>query len=263
MNKVGQVDEKPEWKRISQITLYLLLIFLSGCSRNEPTSAIISDPALKEINPISTYTLDISEPSGIAYNNVKNTLMIVSDSKPIIYEVSLAGVTLNRIDAAGVDMEAIALSANCDTIYVAEERARQITLFTPTGSRLLSFKADVAVVDNSALEGVSVKKSDNRIFILNEKDPCMLLCYQNLTEVFRKRLGYTGDVSDICYEDSTGFLWVLSDESRMILKLDEAGNLLDKWEIPFSKGEGIAVAGDKLYIVNDQDGKMYVFNRPN
>lgn len=66
--------------------------------------------------------LDILEPSGIVYNSINNSLMVVSDGRPDIYEVSLFGVTLNTIIASGSDMEGITLSRNCDTIYVVEEK---------------------------------------------------------------------------------------------------------------------------------------------
>lgn len=251
------------FKKDNNIFLLLLpvLLFMSGCSRSEPVSPN-SGAEVKKISPVSVYQLDISEPSGIAYNSAGNTLLIVSDSKPEVFEVNLAGVIIRTINVNGSDMEGVAVSSGGDTIYIVEERLRQVSLFNRAGAKLASFKADVAQLDNSGLEGVAVKRNGKSIFVINEKDPKMLLYYENYTETWRKSFEYAADLSDICYEDSSGFLWVISDESGMILRLSETGILIDKWEIPFSKGEGIAVVGDKLYIVNDQDGKMYVFRRP-
>ncbi len=242
------------------IIIYLLL--QAGCSRNEPYVAV-TPSTIQKIIPINTYVLDVSEPSGLAYNAVNNTFMVISDSHPEIYEISLNGATLNTIPASGSDMEGIALSKNCDTVIVVEERIRSVTSFALNGAKLDTIIVDVAVLGNSGLEGVTFNHTGRQMFVLNEKDPRMLLCYENLTKKWQKNLDYTGDVSDVCYEESTGFLWVISDESRMILKLSSTGTLIKQWEIPFSKGEGIAIVGDKIYVVNDQDGKMYVFHKPN
>jgi uncharacterized protein YjiK len=70
------------------------------------------------------------------------------------------------------------------------------------------------------------------------------------------------NIVDIYYEDSTNCFWLISNESSKIMKLNSAGDLIKEWEIPFTKGEGITIVDDKVYIVNDADGKLYVFQKP-
>ena len=242
------------------LSLIINPIFFS-CSRDNSQS-IINPTEIQKIYPINEYLLDILEPSGIVYNSINNSLMVVSDGRPDIYEVSLFGVTLNTIIASGSDMEGITLSRNCDTIYVVEEKKKLVTSFNLSGSKLASFSADVATNDNSALEGITINKTSNNLFVINEKYPRMILSYNNLTERWRKTIDYASDISDIYYEDSTNCFWLISDESQKILKLSSTGELLKEWQIPFTKGEGITIVGDKIYIVNDSDGKLYVFQKP-
>ncbi len=62
-------------------------------------------------------------------------------------------------------------------------------------------------------------KTSNHLFVINEKDPRMILGYNNLTEIWRKTIDYASDISDIYYEDSTNSFWLISDESQKILKI--------------------------------------------
>ncbi|MCO6446535.1 MAG: SdiA-regulated domain-containing protein, partial [Ignavibacterium album] len=74
---------------------------------------------------------------------------------------------------------------------------------------------------------------------------------------------YTLDISDIYYDEICNCIWIISDESKRILKLSTTGELLKQWEIPFTKGEGITIVNEKIYVVNDSNSKMYVFQKPN
>lgn len=242
------------------IPVITTLIFL-GCSRDNPET-ITNPVVVQKIFPIAEYTLDIPEPSGVAYNSRNNSLLVVSDGQPDIYEINFTGITLNTIQATGSDMEGITLSKNCDTIYVVEEKKKLVTSFDLNGNRLTSFSVNVATSDNSALEGITLKKANNEIFVINEKDPRMILGFMNFTEIWRKTIDYVSDISDIYFEESTNCIWLISDESKMIIKLSATGDLLKQWEIPFLKGEGITIVNDKVYVVNDQDGKLYIFQKP-
>lgn len=242
-------------------TFTLIILLLIGCSRDNPES-INNPPEVQKIFPTNEISLTIPEPSGIAYNSVNNSLMIVSDGRPDIYEIDFSGNILSSIISAGADMEGICLSKNCDTIYVVEEKKKLITSFDLSGSKLFSFSVDVATSDNSALEGITINKLSNTLYTINEKDPSMILAYTGSTELWRKLIDYTSDISDIYYEESENCFWVISDESSRILKLNINAALINQWEIPFTKGEGITVVNDKLYVVNDSNAKMYVFQKP-
>ncbi len=237
------------------------MISLPGCSRSDPASAETPDNIVT-LKPLAVINLDIPEPSGIAYCSKSNTLFIVSDGLPDIFETDLAGVVIKTIPTTSSDMEGIALSKNCDTIFVAEERNQLITSYSLNGNRLSSFPVNVATLPNNALEGVTVDNSTGHLFVINEKLPAMILEFNNLVELWRKEINYTSDISDIYYEESSDCFWIVSDESKKVLKLSRDGVLISQWLISFSKGEGITIVGDKMYIVCDADSKMYVFQKP-
>lgn len=90
----------------------------------------------------------------------------------------------------------------------------------------------------------------------------MLLEFYNLTEIWRKEINYSTDISDIFYDQTDSSLWIVSDESKRILKLTLALHLISEWSIPVVQGEGITIVQDKIFIVSDPESKMYVFQKP-
>ena len=99
--------------------------------------------------------------------------------------------------------------------------------------------------------------------MLNEKLPCMLLEFNNSVEIRRKEINYTIDISDVFFEQSSNYYWIVSHESQKILKLTSDFNLISEWTIPVIQAEGITIVQDKIYIVSDSESKMYVFQKPN
>lgn len=237
----------------------------TGCTRKEPTTIIGNDPSSSTaLQPIAQYYLGekITEPSSIVFFEQRNTLLVVSDSHPEVYEIDFRGKLLSTIATAGSDLEGIALSRTNDTIYVAEERNKRIVSYRSNGTQLSSFSADVATLPNNALEGVAVRKNGN-IFVLNEKSPGMLLEFTPAgSEIRRINLSFALDFSDVFYDESGEYLWFVSDESKKVIKTDMNCQPLAQWSIPFTKGEGITIVRDTVYIVNDADATMYLFHKP-
>jgi len=243
----------------------LFILFTTiGCKREEPAKETIIGPTgTATLQPIAEYYLgtNILEPSGIFYNSKNNSLMVVSDAQSEIFEIDFKGFLTRTITISSSDLEGIALTKNCDTIFVTEEKNRLVTSYLINGSKLSSFSVDVATTPNNALEGITIDKSGN-LYILNEKLPGMLLEYQGSAEIKRISLALASDYSDIFYDEPEDCFWIISDESEKIIKADKNGSLISQWSIPFSKGEGITIVRDTIYIVNDSDAKLYIFNKP-
>jgi uncharacterized protein YjiK len=235
-----------------------------GCERNAPAQDTPTGPTgATTLQPIAEYYLGskILEPSGIAYNSKNNSFFVVSDAQPEVFEINSKGILLNTIATSGSDLEGIALTKNCDTIYVVEEKNRLVTSYLTSGIKISSFSVDVATVSNNALEGITIDRN-GFLYVLNEKLPGMLLEYRNTTEIKRMSLALALDYSDIYYDEKEDCFWIISDESEKVMKTDKNGSLLSQWSIPFSKGEGITIVRDTMYIVNDTDAKLYIFNKP-
>jgi uncharacterized protein YjiK len=217
---------------------------------------------IDSLEQLAVYNLDIPEPSGITYNSQIELFMIVSDDESDIFLVDSIGNLRGKISTSGSDMEGIAVSKNCDTIFVVEETKRLVSSYTISGSFISSFSVDVATNSENALEGIARSPINGRLTILNEKLPCMLLEYDNSKEFWRKEIRYASDISDIFYDENTNCFWVTSDEARKVLKLSSEFNLISEWTISVNQAEGITILRDKIYIVSDSESKMYVFQKP-
>lgn len=243
----------------------LLVLFASitnySCKRNEPPSVTVKEPETPPLQLVRVHALSISEPSGLAYSSSQQALYMISDNSPAVYRIDTLGNVLSSIPITAQDIEGVALSPNVDTIFVVEETPSLVSTFLSNGTKLSSFPVTVRTLPNHSLEGISF---DNRghLFVINEKDPIMMLEFTGQTEVSRTLLHYTTDISDICYDAAGDCFWIVSDESKMVIKITKTGTLLGAWTTPVPQGEGIAIIANRMYIVSDVEAKLYVFVKP-
>lgn len=247
------------------LSAVLLSLAAFSCSRNEPVTVVPDPvPGTASITPIASYSIGthVAEPSGIVHHPGRNALLVVSDSHPEVVELSFTGTFLSAVSTVSADLEGVALSRTADSIYVVEERTRSVVTYSANGTKLSSFTADVSTLPNNGLEGITVG-ADGNLFVLNEKAPGMILEFTRQgTEVRRMTLTYALDYSGLFYDGTADCLWVVSDESKKVMKLSMTGALIKEWLLPFTKGEGITIVRDTMYIVNDADAKLYVFTAP-
>ncbi len=237
------------------------MITLGSCSRSEQPANDPTSPAGPSLQLVTSYSMSISEPSGLAYSPKTRQLYMVSDARAAIYVIDTAGVVLSTTPIAAQDLEGIALTQNADTFYVVEETLSQVSSFLPDGTKISSFPITVRTNTSHGPEGVTIDSMGNLV-VINEKLPAMMLVYAGTTEVSRTTLTYTTDISDICYDSATDAFWIVSDESQSVLKISRTGALLGQWSAPVNQGEGIAFIGNRMYIVSDTDARLYVFVKP-
>lgn len=242
----------------------IIILSLAGCRRNEPdTNAPVNPPSAKGFQLLQVFNLGspIVEPSGLVYNSKKNCLLVVSDERTDIFEIDFEGRVTGTIPTDGDDLEGITLSPGCDTIYVTEETRQLVTAYRYNGQKLFSFPVNVAANPAHALEGITID-SNGDLFVLNERDPGMIVQFRNNTETGRRLIENLLDISDIFYDKTDDSFWIVSDESASLIKTTKAGALTGQWNLSFDKGEGVAIVNDRIYIVRDSDSKMYVYSKP-
>ncbi len=243
----------------------VMMVVLFACSRTNPLQGNDGpgDPEIITLQPLRSIDLlpQVPEPSGLAFDAIRHSLYVVSDSQPDLFEIDFTGAVQHKIAAAGADLEGVALSLTGDSLYIVEERNQQVVTLSRAGARLHSLPVRVATLDNNALEGVTVDDHGD-LWVINEKNPRLLLHFHGDQELGRQEITRVDDLSDLCFDPADRSLWIVSDESRKVIKLSTTGTLLGEWQLPFSKGEGIAFAGDRMYIVNDQDAHLYIFAKP-
>lgn len=245
-------------KNIDVILSIVFILFVS-CSKNNEVF-----PVNNGLELINSYKINVLEPSGLAINNDGTILYTVSDSTNKIYKLSTAGDVLQTFEYAGNDLEGISVFTNTK-LLVVEERTKEVVEYDIETGNFTKHKIDYKnTTANSGLEGVAYNFNDGTIFILNEKDPGLLIRLNpNYTIKTSTTLNFASDYSGIFHESATDNLWIVSDQSRTINKCNLEGNLIKSYPINVIKAEGIAISNDKIYIVSDAEAKLYIYKKPN
>jgi uncharacterized protein YjiK len=247
--------------RIVHAAVAILLLGKMSCNRNEQSATAPAMPARQSLQLVTTYSLTVTEPSGLAYAPATRSLYMISDNRSEVFKIDTTGKVLSSIPVSASDIEGIAVSNSGDTLYIVEETASLLSTILMNGTKVSSVPVTVRTDPKHSLEGVTVDNAGH-IVVINEKAPTMLLEFVGGTEVRRLLLGYSSDISDICFDASGDCFWIVSDESQKVMKLSPSGDLLGEWSIPVQQGEGIAFIRDRFYIVSDVDAKLYVFVKP-
>lgn len=238
--------------RIAFISLFSTLLI--GCYSNSTFQNVIK--------PSKVYKLNISEPSGITFQN--NHLYIVSDYNGMVYKTDLKGEILEKIQTPTTDNEGVCFNKK-GNIVVVNESKRKIVEVSLKGKELNKFKIKGKQKhNNSGLEGVCFIPSENDYFILNEKSPKQLLRISSKGKIKEElKIKYCNDLSGICFDEQSNSLWIVSDESQLLMNVSLKGKLIKSYKIPVVKAEGVCIVNDKIYVVSDLEHKLYVFKKLN
>ncbi len=242
--------------------IYIFILpLLIACSLNDGINGVDDNSDLLKI---ASYHIDgVPEPSGLSLHINGKSLWTVSDQTAKVYQISLDGRLLKTLSYLGEDLEGVSQSALDGTLWIAEERKREIVQLDTLGSELARHKIAVQNNDeNSGLEGIAANPANDHFYVLNEKNPALFMDVSaDASILYSKTIAYINDCSGIAAEPEGAFLWMVSDESRKIIKCDLLGNQLESFQIDVDKAEGITVslADSLIYIVSDSEQKLYVY----
>lgn len=233
--------------------------FLSSCGDRNEIDSINTD----KLELITSFKINVPEPSGLAINNEGTLLYTVSDNTNKIYKLSTTGNLIQTFNYKGNDLEGVSMFT-ANKLLLAEERTKEIVEYNmSTGTSVKHKIAYDNSEDNSGIEGVAFNKNDNTIFILNEKKPGLLMRLRsNFTIVSKDELNFASDYSGIFHESSSNILWIVSDQNKTVNKCSLKGELIKSYPINVTKAEGIVVTNTKIYVVSDSDAKIYVYKKP-
>lgn len=232
-----------------------------------------------------------AETSGLAWHAATNTLFTITGKLPKLAQLSLTGELIREIDLLGVaDTEGVAVLSD-GRFAVVDERRGTLSIFSlPVENHIdlsrkgLQFKLDelapeLMIPDNKGLEGVAWDAANNRFILAKERDPHAL--YALAFDLQSNRIGaltelpagnlFMRDISGLSYDLRTGHLLVLSDDSSMLLELDQhfepvsfmsffrGFNGLDKG---IKQAEGVTMdAQGNIYVVGEPN-VFYRFSKP-
>lgn len=242
---------------INQFTSIILLSFLAlSCkSQNE----IVTPKA--EFKLVNSFSLQLYEPSGLAFDETENALWLVCGRDQRVYKIDLMGNIIQKLNYVGDDLEGIAYDLRDKTLWVVEERTREVVHLNANGNELLRMPIAIDGAVNNGLEGICFDDQWN-MFVLNEKKPGVLLELNQDFSIHKKHdLEFALDYSDVNYNDMVKNFYILSDESKAIFVWNSKDGIKAKFDLPWTKGEGIAVnkTADRIFIANDSLATLFEF----
>lgn len=202
------------------------------------------------------------------------------------FEVETEGLEGVALNAAGRFLYTVQESKNV-IIKIDLENKREV-LFRP----LAQMRGYETVADdfrgsenNKGLEGITIRHDDGAVFVIKEGKPGLLIeVSADLDRIrFAVRLdrehGFIDDdtaddkvdFSGICYDSKRKLLWIVSDKAKRLFLFDPVTKrVLQSFALGYSqdgdyreikKAEGVAIdeTSGRLYIVSDEEARLYVF----
>ena len=228
--------------------------------------------------------------SALTYDPDRRSLFTVTNQRAELIELSLAGKILRRMPLTGFgDAEAVEYIS--PGIYViSDERAQRLFKVHVDDSTRWLDAADseqlslgLGLNGNKGFEGLAYDSQGRRLFVAKERDPLRILeitgfpgdeqrLNLQVTDDQRRDRGlFVRDLSSLQFDERSGHLLALSDESRLVIELDLDGRPIStlsllrgmhglKRSVPQAEGLAMDEQGT-LYLVSEPN-LFYVFAKP-
>ncbi|KAA8693009.1 DNA-binding protein [Pseudomonas caricapapayae] len=230
--------------------------------------------------------------SGLSYDPDRKSLFTVTNQNPELVELSLDGRVLRRIPLVGFgDAEAVEYISPGVYVISDERQLRLIQIHVDDNTKSLNaadaeqLTLGLTTSGNKGYEGLAYDSRGKRLFVARERDPVQIIEVRGFPRVNAdapgnlqvitdgKRDGKLSvrDLSSLQFDEASGHLLALSDESKRILELDTTGRpigsgSLKKGDMGLSRSvpqaEGMAMDDEgTLYLVSEPN-LFYVFRKP-
>jgi uncharacterized protein YjiK len=230
--------------------------------------------------------------SALTFDPVRKSLFTVTNKNSELIELSLDGKILRRVSLIGFgDPEAVEFISDDTYVITDESQQRLIKIHLEPGVAFLDaadaeqMTLGVHMSGNKGFEGLAYDSVGKRLFVAKERDPMLIYevhgfphfnpeksyAVHVINNPKRDAGMFVRDLSSLQYDERSGHLLALSDESRLILELDVDGRPLSTMSISGGRqglkktvpqAEGIAMDDDgTLYMVSEPN-LFYVFKKP-
>ncbi|MDY7218430.1 SdiA-regulated domain-containing protein [Denitrificimonas sp. JX-1] len=220
--------------------------------------------------------------SGLSWNPRTNTLFTVAGRSAKLVELSLEGKVLRAVELQGfADLEGIAV-LNDGRFAVIDERNASLTVFELTDDTAHIAAKDWPTINlgasrahNKGFEGIVWDEVHRRFLLAKERDPLGLyalplaagsavaeMTEQDLIALPSEHI-FALDFSGLALDPRTGHLLVLSDESRMLLELDEEGQPVSFMSFIMGFNGLTANINQAEGVAIDAEGTIYIMSEPN
>ena len=242
-----------------------------------------------EARPVEGLDDDIS---ALTYDPDRKTLFTVTNARSELIELSLDGRILRRVPLTGFgDPEAVEY-VGPNTYVISDERQQRLirvrleddTMFLDAGDAE-QLTLGIGLNGNKGFEGLAYDSAGKRLFVAKERDPMLIyevhgFPHDNPEKPYavhvvqdRKRDSrlFVRDLSSLQFDERSGHLLALSDESRLVLELNVEGRPLSTLSLrkgfhglqaTVPQAEGIAMdEAGTIYLVSEPN-LFYVFKQP-
>lgn len=238
------------------VLLVSLTISCNKCNINREESPYVKSLTLQKVTPIK-----VPEPSGLCYSFDKKYFWSVCDENSMVYKMNLTGIIIDSFKVSGEDLEGIVVIAT-NKLAVILERTREVVIVDTLGKEINRSGFDFPGNLNEGLEGICYDNFNQHYFLLNEKNPGLLIKTDKDFKVeFKKEISFADDYSDIFFAEEDTTLWILSDESQKVFQTDLIGNVIKQFYVDVAQPEGLIVdyKNKSVFIVSDIKEELYRF----
>ncbi|WP_462401530.1 SdiA-regulated domain-containing protein [Pseudomonas sp. Marseille-QA0332] len=241
-----------------------------------------------EARPIEGLHDDVS---ALTYDPDRKSLFTVTNARSELIELSLDGQILRRIALVGFgDPEAVEYVGPGSYVITDERQQRLIRVRIEDETTYLDaaeaeqLTLGIGLNGNKGFEGLAYDSAGRRLFVAKERDPMQIYVVQGfphadpaqpyalrvVQDKERDARLFVRDLSSLQFDERSGHLLALSDESRLVVELDEQGRPLStmslkrgyqglKRNVPQAEGIAMDDAG-RLYLVSEPN-LFYLFER--
>jgi uncharacterized protein YjiK len=230
--------------------------------------------------------------SALTYDPDRNSLFTVTNQKPQLIELSLDGELLRRIDLHGFgDAEAVEYISQGLYVITDERQQRLIKVRVDDSTTELhadqaqQFSLGIGLNGNKGFEGLAYDSAGQRLFVAKERDPMRIYEIHgfpqrdpqrpfavHVVDDQKRDAGlFVRDLSSLQFDERSGHLLALSDESRLVLELNVEGKPISSLSLlggrnglarSVPQGEGIAMDNQGVLYLVSEPNLFYRFKKP-
>lgn len=230
--------------------------------------------------------------SALTYDPLRKSLFTVTNKKSELVELSLDGRILRRIALVGFgDAEAVEFIGPNTYVITDERQQRLIKVTIDDHTRELDaaqaeqLTLGINQSGNKGFEGLAYDSAGKRLFVAKERDPMLIyevrgFPHDNPQQPYathvvsnprRDARLFVRDLSSLQFDERSGHLLALSDESKLLLELDLDGRPISTLSLKKGRhgleksvpqAEGIAMDDEGTVYVVSEPNLFYVFKKP-
>ncbi|WP_426211452.1 SdiA-regulated domain-containing protein [Pseudomonas sp. TWR2-1-1] len=230
--------------------------------------------------------------SALTYDPLRKSLFTVTNKNAELVELSLDGRIVRRIALVGFgDAEAVEF-IDANTYVIADEREQRLfKVKLDDNTQVLNAREaeqltlGIHLRGNKGFEGLAYDSVGKRLFVAKERDPMLIYEVRGfpqdnpqmpsaihvVTNARRDARLFVRDLSSLQFDERSGHLLALSDESRLLLELDIDGRPISTLSLKKGRhglkktvpqAEGVAMDDEGTLYVVSEPNLFYVFKKP-